>query len=66
MRIECAHFIDCIVTGKECMTDGKSGLEVVKILTLASESMQNSGNNLHVRNGDANCGALFLRHEVAL
>ena len=67
LRVECAHFIDCIVTGKEPITNGANGLEIVKILTLASESMQNSGNNLLIRNGDSNCGAIFpsrgLPHE---
>ena len=65
LQVECAHFIDCIVTGKEALTNGRSGLEVVKLLTLASESMQNSGNNLYIRNGNANCGALLPRNGVA-
>lgn len=59
LRIECAHFVECVVTGKRPITDGINGKEVVNILTLASDSMQNSGNNLRIRNGHPNCGALF-------
>lgn len=61
LRQECAHFIDCIVTGKNPLSDGYNGLEVVRILSLASDSMQNSGNNLIVRNGKPNCGELYIK-----
>ena len=61
LRIECAHFIDCVVTGRTPLSDGKNGLEVVKVLSLASDSMQNSGNNMVVRNGKPNCGELYIK-----
>lgn len=61
LRAECAHFIDCIVTGQHPLTDGHNGLEVVKILSLASDSMQNSGNNIVIRNGKSNCGELYIK-----
>ncbi len=63
LRTECAHFIDCIVTGKTPLTDGNSGLEIVKILELASTSMQSHGNNVRISNGKSNCGALFPTRE---
>jgi len=61
LRIECAHFIECIVTGSQPISDGENGLGVVRILSLASDSMQNSGNNLVVRNGKSNCGELYIK-----
>lgn len=61
LRQECAHFIDCIVTGAKPLSDGKNGLDVVRILSLASDSMQNSGNNMIVRNGKPNCGELYIK-----
>jgi len=61
LRVECTHFIECIITGKHPMTSGEDGLEVVRILSLASDSMQNSGNNMIVRNGKSNCGELYIK-----
>jgi predicted dehydrogenase len=58
LRIECSHFIECIVTGNRPFTSGEEGLELVRILTLASESMQNNGNNMMVGDGRPNCGEL--------
>lgn len=43
LRIETAHFIECILTGKTPMTCGARGLELVCILAAASESMRNNG-----------------------
>lgn len=48
LKVECAHFIECIVTGKTPLTDGHAGRELVKILTLASESMFNNGNSMQI------------------
>lgn len=45
LKTECAHFIECIVTGQKPLTDGESGKELVRILTLASESMKDNGNS---------------------
>ncbi len=61
LRNECAHFIECLVTGQKPLSDGNEGLEVVRILSLSSDSMQNSGNNIIVRNGKPNCGELYIK-----
>lgn len=55
LRVECAHFIECISTGTRPLSDGYNGLEVVRILTCATESMQNRGNNMTIRNDAPNC-----------
>lgn len=56
LQVECAHFVECVVTGKRPFTDGESGLELVRILTLASESMRNSGNNMPIGERPPTCG----------
>jgi predicted dehydrogenase len=38
LRLECQHFIDCIVSGESPRSDGESGLRVVRVL----EALQNS------------------------
>ncbi|MDP8217597.1 MAG: Gfo/Idh/MocA family oxidoreductase, partial [Candidatus Theseobacter exili] len=43
LSIECAHFIDCIKNNKKPETDGKNGLEVVKVLEAAQRSLETGG-----------------------
>lgn len=56
LSIECAHFIECIATGNTPLTDGVAGRELVEILTLASESMYSSGNNMPIGEPQPACG----------
>lgn len=48
LRVECAHFIECIQTGQTPLTDGRAGRDLVEILTLASESMYQGGNHMMI------------------
>ncbi|MBF0431579.1 MAG: Gfo/Idh/MocA family oxidoreductase [Fibrobacteria bacterium] len=43
---ECRHFVDCVVNGKQPLTDGQDGLMVVKALEAATKSMQQ--NNIKI------------------
>jgi len=43
LRLETAHFLDCIQTGHTPITDGESGLRVVRILEAAHQSMREQG-----------------------
>lgn len=43
LRIECQHFVDCIRERKQPLTDGESGLRVVKVLAAAQESLEAGG-----------------------
>ena len=43
LRTEAAHFMDCIRTGNNPITDGQAGLRVVRILEAATESMKQQG-----------------------
>ncbi len=56
LKVECQHFLDCIRTGTAPLTDGERGLELVRILEAASESLRDNGAPLdlmHGRNGKA-------------
>lgn len=43
LKTECQHFLDCIGNGKTPLSDGKKGLEVVRILAASSESLRKGG-----------------------
>jgi predicted dehydrogenase len=43
LTVEIAHFIDCIENNKAPVSDGQSGLQVVKILEAAQQSIQKRG-----------------------
>lgn len=43
LAVETAHFVDCISNSKRPMTGGREGLEVVKVLVAAQESLKNRG-----------------------
>ena len=43
LKADCQHFIECIETGGEAGTDGRVGLELVRILEAASASLKANG-----------------------
>lgn len=43
LKIECQHFLDCIRTGQEPLSNGRQALEMVRILEAASVSLKNQG-----------------------
>jgi len=43
LRLEAQHFAECIETGKQPVTDGFSGLKVVRMLEAATRSMRQKG-----------------------
>lgn len=43
LRRECQHFLDCIQTGAKPLTDGESGLRVLRILEAAEHSLAQNG-----------------------
>ncbi len=43
LALETEHFVDCINNGKEPMTGGQAGLEVVKVLVASKESLKKKG-----------------------
>ena len=43
LRLECAHFVECIREGKQPQTDGENGLRVVRVLEAGQQSLDNGG-----------------------
>jgi predicted dehydrogenase len=43
LKLECQHFIECIQQSCEPVTNGRFGLEVVRVLEAASESLNQKG-----------------------
>jgi UDP-2-acetamido-3-amino-2,3-dideoxy-glucuronate N-acetyltransferase len=43
LRRECLHFLECMGTGKQPLTDGESGLQVLRVLEAAGHSLAQSG-----------------------
>lgn len=48
LRNECAHFVECVLTGARPHTDGESGLRVVRVLEAAQESLSRSGETVRI------------------
>ena len=43
LKVECEHFVECILSGATPLTDGMSGLRVVSVLEAANESLRSGG-----------------------
>src|SRR3989338_7645847 len=43
LKLECQHFLDCIKKGQEPQSNGKNGLDCLKVLTAAQESLMSNG-----------------------
>jgi predicted dehydrogenase len=43
LRLECEHFVDCVVTGSRPRTDGPAGVRVVRVLEALQASLDASG-----------------------
>ena len=51
LSVMASHFIDCIKNNKKPLTDGYSGLRVVKVLEAAQQSLKNDGNKVMIKTG---------------
>jgi predicted dehydrogenase len=43
LALETDHFVDCLTKGTQPLTGGREGLQIVKILTAAQQSLKNKG-----------------------
>jgi predicted dehydrogenase len=43
LRLECQHFVDCVREHRTPLTDGVSGLQVVRVLAAAQASLEQGG-----------------------
>lgn len=49
LQAEAQHFIDCIETGKQPVTDGQAGLRLVKIVEAAEQSLRGRGQLVEIK-----------------
>ena len=56
LKLACQHFVDCIKTNSQPLTNGRRGLELVRILEAASASLKLNG--APVTLGDSNGAGL--------
>ena len=64
LRSECAHFLTCIDSDKPPKTDGKNGIQVLKILNACQESLEHHGAIVSMNE----CGPIkpYFAHETAV
>jgi predicted dehydrogenase len=43
LRLECQHFLDCIERGARPLSDGRNGLDVLRVLDAAQQSLDQDG-----------------------
>lgn len=48
LRLECEHFLDCITNHKTPLTDGRAGLNIVRILEAIDQSLSNQGERVNL------------------
>jgi predicted dehydrogenase len=48
LKVETAHFLECVRTGRKPETSGLEGLQVVQILEKASESIRRQGGSIRL------------------
>ena len=48
LKEECQHFLECILDRKSPLTDGKQGLDVLKILNACQQSLENGGLSIRI------------------
>ncbi len=49
LRVECQHFLDCIIQGKCPLTDGEEGLRVLRILKAGQRSLDEHCDNISLK-----------------
>jgi hypothetical protein len=48
LRVECEHFLQCVATGQQPLTDGYEGLRVVRVLEASDRSLSDGGRSVPV------------------
>ncbi len=48
LKVEAQHFLECIRTGTTPLTDGRHGLEVVRVLEASSQSLKQNGGAINL------------------
>ena len=57
LKVECQHFLECIEHGATPLSDGRQGLEMVRILEASSESLKANGAPIYLSTRTSSHGA---------
>jgi predicted dehydrogenase len=49
LKAECAHFLECVISRNQPISDGKDGLRVLAVLTAAQDSMEKGGAPVEIK-----------------
>ncbi|MHA1570631.1 MAG: Gfo/Idh/MocA family oxidoreductase, partial [Alphaproteobacteria bacterium] len=58
LRLECQHFLDCVVSGHQPRTNGEEGVRVMRVLEAAQQSLTKDGQS-EPGNGDIHSTAVI-------
>ena len=70
LKNECQHFLDCIRQGTQPLTDGRDGLELIRILEASTQSLKKGGAPISLsaqqngHNGDSPVSKAALRFSI--
>jgi predicted dehydrogenase len=65
LRLECLHFVECVVEHKEPLTDGHNGVRVVQVIEAAQRSLRERGVQVSI-NGDGEDAAPNVREVMGI
>jgi UDP-2-acetamido-3-amino-2,3-dideoxy-glucuronate N-acetyltransferase len=57
LRLECEHFLRCITTGEQPLTDGDEGLRVLRVLNASQHSLNEAGTRVVLGRASTTQGA---------
>jgi len=64
LKLECEHFLDCVVNRRKPLTDGESALQVLRVLEAAQKSLELRGKSISL--GETlRGGGKFFAHPTA-
>jgi predicted dehydrogenase len=65
LKAQCNHFLDCITRGTQPLTNGQSGLDVVRVLAAIDVSIQRSGAPVYIDSVQAAALEASMQHQVS-
>ncbi len=66
LKLECAHFLECVSEGKTPRTDGAEGLRVLKVLNASQRSLDSNGAKIRLGAPERDAAEGAFVHETAV
>ena len=51
LRLECLHFVECVLERTRPLTDGNNGVQVVRVIEAAQRSLRDGGSQVRIGGG---------------